>query len=141
MTATPGSADEASWAPSRANSCHQPRIVYNASPILGAPRAPGTRLIRSCSTMRVDGTKAAVRRALQQWCICCGTGPLVRVSWYRARLCFTLFCFSYPDGVARVRNVKLLRGRKCAGPDCRPTMVLIRGLVSKTMPFRGGKND
>lgn len=27
--------------PKPGNNCHQPRIVYNASPILGAPRAPG----------------------------------------------------------------------------------------------------
>lgn len=39
----------------------QPRAVHNASLILGEPRAPGLDSRRSCSTMKSDGTKAAVR--------------------------------------------------------------------------------
>lgn len=39
----------------------QPRAVHNASLILGGDPGAGIRLRRSCSTMRSDGTKAAVR--------------------------------------------------------------------------------
>lgn len=97
----------------------QPRIVYNASLILAAAPGAGTwpllRKLLSYARRRHYGRGPSSSPAMMHLAVVpghwCGSVGTVRVY----ALTFSS-SFSYPDGVARVRNAKLLANGSTRGP-------------------------